>query len=47
MKLTVLLILAAVTLSGCGTIQGMFDGTGRVIEGVAEDLRSAGNMVGR
>jgi predicted small secreted protein len=47
MKLTVLLMLAAVTLSGCGTLQGLLEGTGRAVEGVAQDLRSAGGMFRR
>jgi predicted small secreted protein len=45
MKPTSLLILAALTLSGCGTLQGLLEGTGRAVEGVAEDLRSASGML--
>ena len=47
MKPTILLILATLTLSGCGTLQGLLEGTGRAVEGVAQDLRSAGGMFRR
>ena len=40
----VLALSAAFAVSSCGTAKGVFDGTGTVLEGVATDLRSAGNI---
>ena len=47
MKTILVMIIAATSLTGCGTTRGILDGTGTVLEGVAKDLRSAGDMLGR
>ena len=40
----VLALSAVLAASSCGTTKGVLDGTGTVLEGVATDLRSAGNI---
>jgi predicted small secreted protein len=48
-KLQVWMIAAAtaLTLSSCGTVGGIANGTGEVLEGVASDMRGLGGFVGR
>ena len=46
MKATLIMMIAIMVLTSCGTTRGIFDGTGTVLEGVATDLRSAGSMFG-
>jgi hypothetical protein len=48
-KLQVLMITmtAALVLSSCGTVGGIANGTGEVLEGVASDMRGLGGFVGR
>ena len=47
MKTIFVMIIAATSLTGCGTTRGILDGTGTVLEGAAQDLRSVGDMLGR
>ncbi|MDB4111268.1 hypothetical protein N9571_01740 [Yoonia sp.] len=47
MTRTALIFCAVLTVASCGTTRGVLDGTGTMLEGVAMDLRSAGNMFGR
>ena len=47
MKTIFVMIIAATCLTGCGTTRGILDGTGTVLEGAAQDLRSVGDMLGR
>ena len=42
-----LIFCTVLTVASRGTARGVLDGTGTVLEGVATDLRSAGNMFGR
>jgi|TARA_B110000879_G_scaffold111349_1_gene148940 hypothetical protein len=43
----IILLCVTVSLASCGTTRGVFEGTGTVLEGVATDFRSAGNMFNR
>jgi predicted small secreted protein len=47
MRAIFVMIIAVTSLAGCGTTRGILDGSGTVLEGVAKDLRSAGDMLGR
>ena len=47
MRAIFVMIIAATSLDGCGTTRGILDGSGTVLEGVAKDLRNAGDMLGR
>ena len=43
----VLIICTVLSFASCGTARGVLDGTGTMLEGVAVDLRSAGEMFGK
>ena len=47
MKRTALIVCAVLALTSCGTTRGVLDGTSTMLEGVAMDLRSAGDMLSR
>ena len=47
MRTIFIMIIAVTSLAGCSTTRGILDGSGTVLEGVAKDLRSAGDMLGR
>ena len=47
MKTILMMIVATMVLTSCGTTRGIFDGTSTVLEGVATDFRSAGGMFNR
>ena len=47
MKNVLIMIIATMVLTSCGTTRGIFDGTSTVLEGVATDLRSAGGIFNR
>ena len=41
--LVFVLMLSGLSVSGCGTARGNFEGAGTVLEGVATDINSVGN----
>jgi len=43
----IILLCTTLLLASCGTTSGVLEGAGTVFEGVATDLRSAGNMLNR
>ena len=43
----IILLCATLLLASCGTTRGILEGAGTVFEGVATDLRSAGNTLNR
>ncbi len=42
-----LIFCTVLTVASCGTARGVLDGTGTVLEGMAQDLRSAGSVFAR
>jgi hypothetical protein len=45
MPLTVLLLFISTLLASCGTTKGILDGTGEILEGIAEDVRTVGGWL--
>ena len=41
----IILLCTTLLLASCGITRGILEGAGTVFEGVATDLRSAGNML--
>ncbi|MCH8467522.1 MAG: hypothetical protein LAT78_13265 [Roseinatronobacter sp.] len=46
-KRIILVCVATAILANCGTIGGIANGTGEVLEGVASDMRGVGGIVAR
>jgi len=42
---TIFAMLALLVLAACGTANGFVDGTGAVVQGVAQDLNAAGERL--